>query len=176
MRAVLAAVSLLIVTAPVAHAATATVPDEVGEILPGPEISDIVEANVTYSAKRLSISVTHREWRSEWGRKRAATGGVVTFGNGRSFVIIPNMAGRRSLLYARKDFGNCQDGTSCALPCDGWRYRVDQEARTTQVSVPVRCFGTRSPRVKVRALHAVPQYGQQPVVDPIDTSPWVAKG
>ena len=43
--------------------------------------------------------------------------------NIRKNLIIPNMAGRRSLLYARKDFGNCQDGTSCALPCDGWRYR-----------------------------------------------------
>ena len=176
MRALLAAVCLLIATAAGAHAATVTVPDETGDIISGPEISDIVEANVAFSPKRLSISVTHGDWRWEWGRKRAATGGVVTFGNGRSFVIIPNMTARRSLLYTRKDFGNCQNGTSCALPCDGWRYQVDQQARTTQVSVPVRCFGTRSARVKVRALHMVPQYGQQTVVDPVATSPWIARG
>ncbi|MBK6762250.1 MAG: hypothetical protein IPG68_02740 [Micrococcales bacterium] len=116
MRAVLAAVVLLIVTAPAASGATVTIPDDVGDIIVGPEISDIVEAHVTYSAKRLTVSVTHRDWRWEWGHKRAATGGLVTFGNGRSFVIVPNNTGRRSQLYTRKGLRNCPDGQSCKLP------------------------------------------------------------
>ncbi len=176
MRAVLTAVVLLIVTAPAASGATVTIPDDVGDIIVGPEISDIVEAHVTYSAKRLTVSVTHRDWRWEWGHKRAATGGLVTFGNGRSFVIVPNNTGRRSQLYTRKGLRNCPDGQSCKLPCDGWRYQVDEDARTTAVSVPVRCFGTRSARVKVRPFHVIPITGQQPVVDPVSTSPLIARG
>lgn len=176
MRAVLAAVSLLIVTAPSAHAATVTVPDDVRDIVTGPEISDIVEARITYSAKRLSISVTHGVWLSEWQRQRAATGGLVTLGNGRTFVILPNITGRKSQLYTRRGFQNCPDGRSCSLPCKGWRYHVDQDARTTRVSVPIRCFGTTPSRVKVRPFHVLAQYGAESVIDPIETSPWIARG
>lgn len=175
MRAVLAAVPLVILAAPAANAATVTIPDEVGDIYSGPEISDIVEAQVRYSAKRLSISVTHSDWLWNWGRQKAGTGGVVTFGNGRSFVIVPNITGRRSVLYTQKGFQNCPDGRSCALPCKGWRYWVDKDARTTGVRLPVRCFGTTSSRVKAKPFHIVAQNGSQPVIDPIATSPWIAR-
>ncbi len=180
MRAHIAAVVALALAAmpTAAFAGTATVTDDVGEINSGPEISDIRSATVTYGRKRITIRMTHVAWSWYVGHSRAATGGRITFRKRGSFVILPNANGRRALLYRKKAFLNCPDGKSCTLPCTGWRYDVDAAALTTSVSVPVRCFGfARSPsRVKVLPVHVMPVEGQQPVVDPLDSTGWITRG
>jgi hypothetical protein len=161
-----------------AHADSATVADTVGDIQPGPEISDITGATVSYSAGRLRITVTHSSWAWQLGRYRAATGGRITFGNGRTYVITPNMNGRRSLLFTLNGLLRCPEGKTCALPCRGWRHWSDPEGLTTGVRVPTTCFGReRLPdRVKVMPLHVIPVQGKQPVVDPVSSTPWIARG
>ncbi|MEZ5157210.1 MAG: hypothetical protein R2720_10015 [Candidatus Nanopelagicales bacterium] len=162
----------------VVQADSYTIADEVGDISVGPEISDITSATVDYSTKRLRIQVTHASWRWEWRRYRSATGGRVTFGKGRSFVIIPNTRGRSSQLYTLKGFRHCPPGKKCSLPCSGWKYTIDRAGLSTGVSLPLRCFGFRKPqtRVKVRPFHVIPHVGQQPVIDPLETTPWIARG
>ena len=169
---------VLIATPAGAWAATTTVTDEVGEISPGPEISDLSAATVEFSAKRITIQVTHRSWNSEVSRKRAATGGRITFPKGGTFFIITNADGRRSLLFRKKGLRNCPDGKSCSLPCTGWRHDVDRPAMTTSVSVPVRCFGFAKPptRVKVLPMHILPVVGQAPVYDPVPSTGWLTRG
>jgi len=160
-----------------ALADSATVTDEVGDIIVGPEISDITAATIDFSAKRLSISVTHASWRSQWRRYRSATGGRIRFDKGPIFVIVSNVNGRRSQLYTLKGFRNCPPNKKCVLPCKGWRYAIDEAALSTGVSVPLRCFGLaeRPKRVRVRPFHVIPLIGQQPVVDPVAMTPWIVR-
>jgi hypothetical protein len=126
----------------------------------------------------LRITVTHSAWAWQLGRSRASTGGRITFGNGHTYVITPNMSGHRSLLFTLNGLLRCPQGKSCALPCQGWRHGSDPESLTTGVSVPTRCFGrNRLPaRVKVLPLHMIPVQGRQPVVDPVEATPWIARG
>lgn len=174
--AAIAAIGL--VSPSTAQAASHTVVDEVGEIIVGPEISDVASATVVYSPKRLRIRVTHVQWQAVLRNQKAATGGRVTFPGGRSFVIMPNVNGRRSLLYRAKDLRRID--TARPLPCTGWRHRIDKGVLRTQVSVPTRCFGfAKAPtRVKVLPFHVLKpiQQGTQPVIDPMDSTPWIRRG
>ena len=162
----------------VASAESATVTDEVGEIYSGPDISDISSATVTVSAKRLTIRMTHVDWSWEVRNKRSATGGLITFEKGRTFLIVPNINGRRSFIVPQKYLFDCPDGKSCELPCTGWRYEKDAGARTTSVSVPLRCFGAAkgSARVKVEPIHLIPTYGGEPVYDPMPSTDGLSRG
>lgn len=160
----------------VAHAESTTVTDERGDIFPSWEISDITSATVTYAKSRITIEVEHSDWQSNWKRYRAATGGKITFSNGRTYVITSGMGGRRSVLSTLKQF-RCSGGGSCrTITCSGWTYSIDKVNLRTAVSVPVRCFPDSSGKVKVQPFHLIVNYDSSRVIDPIATTPWIKRG
>jgi hypothetical protein len=176
----LTAVAALLVASPsIAHAGSHTVDDVVGDVVTGPEISDIVTATVIYSPRRLRITLTHAFWQSVVERQRSATGASVVLPGGRSFIIGPNVTGRRSLVGTTRAYFGGGDASG-VRPCSGARYRIDAPSLTTEVSVPMRCFGlSRLPqRVQVQPFHALRPVvtGQQPVIDRIEGTPWIARG
>ena len=94
----------------VALAESRTVTDELGDIFPSSEISDITSATVTYDKARITIEVEHSAWDAQWKRYRSATGGKLTFSNGRSYVVSSGMGGRKSVLTTLKQFRDCSAG------------------------------------------------------------------
>jgi hypothetical protein len=164
----------------VALAESATVTDELGDIFPSWEISDIVEATVTYDRTRIAIEVQHSAWDAQWKRHRSATGGKLTFSNGRSYVVVPGMGGRKSTLFSYRQFRACSQDPSdrpCRpLPCTGWTYSIDEANLRTAVGVPLRCFPKKSTRVKVRPFHLIVSHDSARVIDPLETTPWIRRG
>ncbi len=164
-----------------AHAGSVTVTDERGDIFPSWEISDIVSATVTYDKTRLTIAVEHSEWLANWKRYRSATGGKITFSNGRSYIITSGMGGRKSVLTTLGQFRACDPlGAPAApcrtLPCTGWTYSIDKAQLRTAVSIPVRCFPKASAKVKVLPFHVIVDFESARVIDPIATTPWIRRG
>jgi hypothetical protein len=162
----------------VALAESRTVTDELGDIFPSSEISDITSARVTYDKARITIEVEHSAWDPQWKRYRSATGGKLTFSNGRSYVVSSGMGGRKSVLTTLKQFRDCSaGGGSCRpLPCTGWTYSIDKANLRTAVSIPVRCFPNVSGKVKVLPFHVIVSFDSARVVDPLTTTPWIRRG
>jgi hypothetical protein len=164
-----------------AYAGSETVADQRGDIFPSWEISDIVSATVTYGKSRITIEVEHSAWQSNWRLYRSATGGRLTFSNGRSFVITSGMGGRRSVLSTLKQFRDCSADAASDLPCrtitcSGWTYSIDKANLRTAVSVPVRCFPNASAKVKVQPFHLIANFESSGVIDPIDSTGWIKRG
>ncbi len=117
-----------------AYAGSETVLDKQLDVIPGWEISDIIAATVTYGTSRITIEVEHSEWIQNWKRQPAATGGRLTFSNGRTYVITPGASGRKSVLATLKQFRHCVAqpkggpwGEPCrTLKCSGWTYAIDK--------------------------------------------------
>lgn len=164
----------------VALAESRTVTDELGDIFPSWEISDITSATVIYDKNRITIEVEHSAWDAQWKRYRSATGGKLTFSNGRSYVVMSGMGGRKSVLFSYRQFRTCStdpsDGPCRPLPCTGWTYSIDKANLRTAVSIPVRCFPNASAKVKVLPLHVIVNFDSARVVDPIATTPWIKRG
>lgn len=168
----------------VALAESATVTDELGDIFSSSQISDITSARVTYDKRRITIEVEHSAWNAQWKRHRSATGGKLTFSNGRSYAVMSGMGGRRSVLSTWKQLRDCLEGRSCrTIKCSGWAYSIDEANLRTAVSVPARCFPNASARVKVLPFHLIVDPGSavygQPIpleYDPIATTPWIKRG
>ncbi len=163
-----------------ALAESATVTDELGDIFASAEISDIVEATVTYDRTRVTIEVQHSAWDAQWKRYRSATGGRLTFSNGRSYIVMSGMGGRKSTLFSYRQFLACSKGPSdrpCRpLPCTGWTYSIDEANLRTAVGVPLRCFPKTSDKVKVLPFHVIVNFDSARVVDPLETTPWIRRG
>lgn len=176
--AALAGVAAMLSLPGAAMADSATVTDERGDIFPGPEISDIVAATVTYDRARITIAVEHSSWNSQWQRQRAATGGKLTFSNGRTYVVMADPRARGSHLSTMKQFRACVSGAaSCrTIPCTGWSYSIDRAQLRTAVRIPVRCFPKSSGKVKVMPFHQIVNLGSPSVIDPITTTPWIRRG
>jgi hypothetical protein len=163
----------------VAQAESQTVTDELGDIYPSWEISDIVAATVTYDTTRIAIEVEHSAWDAQWKRYRSATGGKLTFSNGRSYVVT-DVGERKSGLFTLKQFRACAlegaPSSPCRpLPCSGWTYSIDKANLRTAVSIPVRCFPKASAKVKVLPIHVILNFDSARVVDPLATTPWIKR-
>ena len=167
-----------------AYAGSETVLDKQLDVIPGWEISDIIAATVTYGTSRITIEVEHSEWIQNWKRQPAATGGRLTFSNGRTYIITPGASGRKSVLATLKQFRHCVAqpkggpwGEPCrSLKCSGWTYAIDKANGRTAVSVPVRCFPSASAKVKVLPIHMITDYSGEGVIDPIDSTGWIKRG
>lgn len=156
---------------------------ERGDIFPSSwDISDIVSATVTYDKAQITIEVEHSEWLANWKRYRSATGGKITFSNGRSYIVRSGMGVRKSVLTTLSQFRACDpSGTPAApcrtpLPCSGWTYSIDKTNLRTAVSIPVRCSPKASGKVKVLPFHEIADFDSAGAVDPIATTPWGRRG